>query len=60
MNDFVEVFGMVKFGFYVVFGDKEVMFEKFFLYYFDCYGDIVFGLLMCVEKYYFVDICNLI
>lgn len=60
MNDLVEASGMAKPGLYAAFGDKEAMFEKSLLHYFDCYGDIVFGPLMRAEKHYLVDIRNLI
>ncbi len=60
MNDLVEASGMAKPSLYAAFGDKEAMFEKSLLHYFDCYGDMVFGPLMRAEKHYLVDIRNLI
>lgn len=60
MNDLVDASGMAKPSLYAAFGDKEAMFEKSLLHYFDCYGDLVFGPLMRAEKHYLVDIRNLI
>ncbi|WP_420413462.1 TetR/AcrR family transcriptional regulator [Roseibium sp.] len=60
MNDLVEASGMAKPSLYAAFGDKEAMFEKSLLHYFDCYGDLVFGPLMRAEKHYLVDVRNLI
>ncbi|MFN3133744.1 TetR/AcrR family transcriptional regulator [Roseibium sp.] len=60
MNDLVDASGMAKPSLYAAFGDKEAMFEKSLLHYFDCYGDTVFGPLMRAEKHYLVDIRNLI
>jgi len=60
MNDLVEASGMAKPSLYAAFGDKEAMFEKSLLHYFDCYGDTVFGPLMRAEKHYLIDIRNLI
>ncbi|GAA0776454.1 TetR/AcrR family transcriptional regulator [Roseibium denhamense] len=60
MNDLVDASGMAKPGLYAAFGDKEAMFEKSLLHYFDCYGDMVFGPLTQAQHHYLVDLRELI
>ncbi|MEP1934203.1 MAG: TetR/AcrR family transcriptional regulator [Roseibium sp.] len=60
MNDLASVSGMAKPGLYAAFGDKEAMFEKALLHYFDCYGDLIFGPLGRAEKHYLLDCRDLI
>ncbi len=60
MNDLVDASGMAKPSLYAAFGDKEAMFEKSLLHYFDCYGDMVFGPLTAAEHHYLLDFQELI
>ncbi|WP_422021137.1 TetR/AcrR family transcriptional regulator [Roseibium sp.] len=60
MNDLVDASGMAKPSLYAAFGDKEAMFEKSLLHYFDCYGDMVFGPLAAADHHYLLDFQELI
>ncbi|MHA7776517.1 TetR/AcrR family transcriptional regulator [Roseibium sp. M-1] len=50
MSELSEVSGMAKPGLYAAFGDKESMFEKALLHYFENYGGPVFARLNRAEK----------
>jgi len=54
MNDLAEASGMAKPGLYAAFGDKEAIFEKALLHYFETYGGPVFSRLQEARKH-FVD-----
>ena len=51
MNDLAESSGMAKPGLYAAFGDKEALFEKALLHYFETYGGPVFQRLQKAEKH---------
>ncbi|WP_428671216.1 TetR/AcrR family transcriptional regulator, partial [Roseibium sp.] len=51
MNDLAEVSGMAKPGLYAAFGDKEALFEKALLHYFETYGIPVFAKLAAAKKH---------
>ena len=50
MSDLAEVSGMAKPGLYAAFGDKEALFEKALLHYFETYGGPVFSRLGLASK----------
>jgi AcrR family transcriptional regulator len=50
MSELAEVSGMAKPGLYAAFGDKEALFEKALLHYFENYGGPVFARLQRAEK----------
>lgn len=50
INDLARASGMAKPGLYASFGDKEAIFEKALLYYFENYGGPVFARLQAAEK----------
>lgn len=50
MSDLAEASGMAKPGLYAAFGDKEALFEKALLHYFETYGGPVFGRLKEARK----------
>ncbi|WP_422036818.1 TetR/AcrR family transcriptional regulator [Roseibium sp.] len=51
MNDLAEASGMAKPGLYAAFGDKEALFEKALLHYFETYGGPVFARLQESRKH---------
>ncbi|MCV0424545.1 MAG: TetR/AcrR family transcriptional regulator [Roseibium sp.] len=55
MNDLADVSGMAKPGLYAAFGDKEALFEKALLHYFQAYGGPVFSQLQAARKHYVED-----
>jgi AcrR family transcriptional regulator len=55
MNDLADVSGMAKPGLYASFGDKEALFEKALLHYFETYGGPVFERLRKAEKHVIQD-----
>ncbi|MBO6892799.1 MAG: TetR/AcrR family transcriptional regulator [Roseibium sp.] len=55
MNELVEVSGMAKPGLYAAFGDKEALFEKALMYYFENIGGPVFERLNRAEKHVIQD-----
>lgn len=50
MSDLAEASGMAKPGLYAAFGDKEALFEKALLHYFETYGGPVFARLKLASK----------
>ncbi|WP_422378189.1 TetR/AcrR family transcriptional regulator [Roseibium sp.] len=50
MSDLAEASGMAKPGLYAAFGDKEALFEKALLHYFETYGGPVFSRLNLARK----------
>ncbi|TYC52096.1 TetR/AcrR family transcriptional regulator [Rhodobacterales bacterium] len=50
INDLAEASGMAKPGLYAAFGDKEAIFEKALMHYFENYGGPVFARLQAAEK----------
>jgi len=56
MSDLAEVSGMAKPGLYSAFGDKEAIFEKALLHYFETYGGPVFGQLQAAKKHVVEDL----
>ena len=56
MNDLAEASGMAKPGLYAAFGDKEALFEKALLHYFETYGGPVFGQLQAARKHVVEDL----
>ncbi|POF28482.1 TetR/AcrR family transcriptional regulator [Roseibium marinum] len=56
MNDLVEASGMAKPGLYAAFGDKETIFEKALLHYFETYGGPVFARLHAAKKHVLEDL----
>ncbi len=50
MNDLADASGMAKPGLYAAFGDKEALFEKALLHYFETYGGPVFAQLKLARK----------
>lgn len=55
MNDLSDVSGMAKPGLYAAFGDKEALFEKALLHYFEKYGGPVFAQLQAAGKHVIED-----
>ncbi|MET1412597.1 TetR/AcrR family transcriptional regulator [Roseibium sp. HPY-6] len=55
MNDLSEASGMAKPGLYAAFGDKEALFEKALLHYFETYGGPVFSRLQEARKHFVED-----
>ena len=55
MNDLSEVSGMAKPGLYAAFGDKEALFERALLHYFETYGGPVFSRLQAARKHVIDD-----
>ncbi len=55
MNDLAAASGMAKPGLYAAFGDKEALFEKALVYYFESYGGPVFARLQSAEKHVLED-----
>jgi len=55
MSALAEVSGMAKPGLYAAFGDKEALFEKALLHYFETYGGPVFARLKRAEKHVIDD-----
>ncbi|GAB2184496.1 TetR/AcrR family transcriptional regulator [Roseibium sp. LAB1] len=55
MSDLAEASGMAKPGLYAAFGDKEALFEKALLHYFETYGGPVFARLKRAEKHVIQD-----
>ncbi|MES0812023.1 TetR/AcrR family transcriptional regulator [Roseibium sp. SCPC15] len=55
MNDLSEASGMAKPGLYAAFGDKEALFEKALLHYFETYGGPVFGRLQQARRHFIDD-----
>jgi len=51
MNDLADASGMAKPGLYAAFGDKEALFEKALLHYFETYGGPVFARLQEAGKH---------
>lgn len=60
MNDLAEVSGMAKPGLYAAFGDKETIFEKALLYYFETFGGPVFARLHAAQKHVIEDLRDLL
>lgn len=56
MSDLAEASGMAKPGLYAAFGDKESLFEKALLYYFETYGGPVFQRLQEAKKHVIEDL----
>ncbi|TYC75768.1 TetR/AcrR family transcriptional regulator [Stappia sp. BW2] len=55
MTDLAEASGMAKPGLYAAFGDKEALFEKALMHYFETYGGPVFDKLKRAEKHFVQD-----
>ncbi|MBN9671760.1 TetR/AcrR family transcriptional regulator [Roseibium aggregatum] len=55
MNDLASASGMAKPGLYAAFGDKEALFEKALLHYFENYGGPVFAQLQAAQKHVVED-----
>ncbi|ERP85900.1 TetR family transcriptional regulator [Labrenzia sp. C1B10] len=55
MSDLADASGMAKPGLYAAFGDKEALFEKALLHYFETYGGPVFARLKRAEKHVVQD-----
>ncbi|MCX2725447.1 TetR/AcrR family transcriptional regulator [Roseibium salinum] len=56
MSDLAEASGMAKPGLYAAFGDKEALFEKALLHYFETYGGPVFARLGAAKKHVIEDL----
>lgn len=56
MNDLAEASGMAKPGLYAAFGDKETIFEKALLHYFETFGGPVFARLHAAQKHVIEDL----
>ncbi|WP_298820063.1 TetR/AcrR family transcriptional regulator [uncultured Roseibium sp.] len=56
MTDLSEVSGMAKPGLYAAFGDKEALFEKALLHYFETYAGPVFDRLVAARKHVVADL----
>ncbi len=56
MSDLAKMSGMAKPGLYATFGDKEVLFERALLHYFQTYGGPIFGRLQEAGKHVVDDL----
>ncbi|PVB61925.1 TetR/AcrR family transcriptional regulator [Labrenzia sp. 011] len=60
MNDLAEASGMAKPGLYAAFGDKETLFEKALLHYYDTFGRPAFARLQAAKKHVLEDLRDLL
>ncbi len=60
MNDLAKQSGMAKPGLYAAFGDKEELYKKALLYYFNKYGGPIMNQLSAARKHYVEDVRDML